>query len=87
MEGEGIDIWDEHVLDELWTFVTKKNGRQEHDDGHHDDDVLSAAIGLLHIDSASRMPEPVRISRVPSDMRSIVRRDAMTRFSGPRSFS
>ena len=51
--GEGIDIWDEGVITQLENFIVKSNGRSEAAEGHHDDDVLSVAIGILLIDHAT----------------------------------
>jgi hypothetical protein len=48
-----IDVWCPHVVSELKTFVRKENGREEHADGCHDDDVLALAIGLHCLDSAT----------------------------------
>jgi hypothetical protein len=67
-EGEGIAIWDEHLIEELGTFVIKKNGRAEHEDGKHDDDVLALAIGLAHVNDATRCPDIVAIRAVPADI-------------------
>lgn len=51
--GEGIDIWDEHMLDELANFIRKDSGRSEAAEGWRDDDVLGLGIGELTKDSAT----------------------------------
>ena len=53
MPGEGIDIWDEHALEQCENFVRKPNGRSEHADGWHDDDVLTLALGAELIGHAT----------------------------------
>lgn len=46
-EGEGIDIWCGHILDECANFIRKESGRSEAADGWHDDDVICLGIGEL----------------------------------------
>ena len=67
-DGEGIDIWCEHAISEMETFVIKNSGRAEHEDGKHDDDVLSLAIGLEHIGSATALPEHALTRPIPPDI-------------------
>ncbi len=86
VENDGIDIPCHHALGELETFITKKNGRQEHEDGHHDDDVLMLAIGHAHLDQATRMPPPPTHLSIPSDMRGAVQRAQTQGMRGPSSF-
>lgn len=51
--GEGIDIYCPHAITQLENFIKKDNGRTEHAEGHHDDDVLSLALGLQIIEHAT----------------------------------
>ena len=86
-EGNGIDVPCPHAIDELWAFVAKKNGRQEHDDGHHDDDVLSIAMGFAHLDQATVLPPPPVHQSIPADMQAAVARHAAQRSAGSSTFS
>lgn len=65
------EIYDPITLAECETFVVKLNGRSEAMQGHKDDNVLSAAIGLACIESASTYRRPVgqRVTRQDDDER------------------
>ena len=85
-DGQGFDVRDEHAIRELEHFVVKENGRSEAESGHHDDDVLSLAIGLALLASATELHEEVVQRRLPRDLqmmeqqalrRGIVRRGYM----------
>ena len=67
-EGQGLDIWCPHFLTEAKNFVVKDSGRSEADTGHHDDDILGAAIGLTVIASATELVEEVRERPLPPDI-------------------
>lgn len=68
--GEGIDVFSEHAVEQLENFVVKDSGKSEADDGYHDDDVLSLALGLELIDQATTYM-PQRISNnLPPDLRN-----------------
>lgn len=67
-DGEGIDLWCPHLLEECGNFVVKENGRSEASDGHHDDDVMSCAIGRATIGSATVYTEPVFVRPLPADL-------------------
>lgn len=67
--GEGIDIFCPHAVEQFENFVRKANGRSEHAENHHDDDVLSIGLGLTCIDHAT-VYVPERIGHgIPFDMR------------------
>lgn len=68
-EGEGLDIWCPHFLAEAENFVIKQNGRSEADTGHHDDDILGAAIGLQVIASATELVEEIVQRPLPPDIK------------------
>lgn len=68
--GEGLDVFGEHAVEQLENFVVKESGKSEADDGYHDDDVLSLALGLELIDQATTYM-PQRISHnLPPDLRN-----------------
>ncbi len=48
----GIIIRDPGTISECQSFVTKANGRAEHRDGAHDDEVFAAALGVVGIEAA-----------------------------------
>lgn len=54
-----IDIRDPHVVAELMTYVTNKNGKMSAQSGKHDDDVMALAIGLFNISAGTiyQLPE------------------------------
>lgn len=51
--GDGIDIWCPLALEQCENFVRKGNGRSEHADGWHDDDVLAISLGVELIEHAT----------------------------------
>ena len=57
--GGGIDILDVPTLKEMLTMVITEKGKEEAMRGHHDDQVLSAAIGIVTLPCATMMPYPV----------------------------
>lgn len=67
-EGEGLDVWCPHFLTEAKNFIVKASGRSEADTGHHDDDILGAAIGLQVIASATELVEEVIARPLPPDL-------------------
>ena len=75
-DGEGLDIWCPHFLSEAKNFIVKDSGRSEADTGHHDDDILGAAIGLQVIASATEYVEEVIERPLPPD---IARAEALRR--------
>lgn len=50
---QGIDIWDEHAIEQAENFVVKMNGRSEAAEGFHDDDIFSLGLAHLLIDQAT----------------------------------
>lgn len=67
-EGEGIDCYDPHFVTEAKNFIVKESGRSEADTGHHDDDILSVAIGLTVIASATELIEEYFARPLPPDI-------------------
>jgi len=63
--NEGIEIRCPWALREMRNFIVKSNGRSEAASGHHDDGVLSLAIGAYCLDSAIPYQERVRESYIP----------------------
>lgn len=51
--GDGIDILCPQALEQCENFVRKPNGRSEHAEGWHDDDVIAIALGAELIDHAT----------------------------------
>ncbi len=74
-EGEGFEIRDSHAVGELEKFVVKDSGRSEAENGHHDDDVLSLAIGLATIGSATELKEEIVARKLPPDLARLERMD------------
>ena len=64
--GDGIEIMDPVVLQELKTFVRLANGRTEAQSGWKDDTVLSSAIGMACIGQARTysQPRPAAVSQL-----------------------
>ena len=63
-----IDIPCKHVLNELTTFIRHPSGKLAAASGKHDDDVMSAAIGLRCLDSASVYTEIPVERKMPRDV-------------------
>ena len=53
IQTEQIEITCLHMIGEMKTFVRKQNGRSEAASGHHDDDVMGAAIAWEVVPSAA----------------------------------
>jgi hypothetical protein len=64
----GVDIHCPILLAEMENFIVKENGRSEAMNGKHDDNVLSAAIGLSTIEGATVYRERVRERPLPRDL-------------------
>ncbi len=56
-----IILHDPNTIAEHYTFIIKANGRAEHQEGCHDDEVFAAALGVVGIQHP-----PARINRAPS---------------------
>lgn len=67
-DGGGVDIHCPILLAEMESFVVKENGRSEAMAGKHDDNVLSAAIGLSTIEGATVYRELRREAPIPRDI-------------------
>jgi len=51
-DGGGIDIYDAHLIDQLWNFVVTDSGKAE--GNPHDDDVMALGIGLATLPRATK---------------------------------
>jgi hypothetical protein len=67
--GVGFEIRCPWAIKQLENFVVKTNGRAEAAQGHHDDDVLSLAIGHQLIEQATVFFEETRDEWLPPDLR------------------
>lgn len=62
---EHVDIFNsEKTLRQMLTMVRKDNGKQEAEDGYHDDKVMSIAIGYNAVNQVSFVEEPITIEQV-----------------------
>lgn len=59
-EGGGVEILDAPCIREMMTMIVDKTGREEAMRGHHDDQVLQAAIGVQTLGGATMMPFPIQ---------------------------
>lgn len=66
--GQGIELRCPWLIRECENFVVKPNGRAEASQGHHDDSVMSAAIGYQTIDEATPWQQVQRVD--PHDIGS-----------------
>jgi hypothetical protein len=82
---EGCEIHCPILLAELESFIVKESGRSEAMSGKHDDNVLSAAIGITLLNEATTYRTPVRRRRLPQDLQSLAnserRRHGRSQFS------
>ena len=62
-----VDIACEQVSQQLQTFIINPKGKAEGMSGHHDDDVMSAAIGIFNLESATEYVESVVEPANPPD--------------------
>lgn len=67
--GEGIAIYDKHIVEECENFVVKMNGRSEAAEGFHDDSVLSVALGLQLIEHATLYTSQDLYNGLPPELR------------------
>lgn len=75
VEGSGVDIWDEDILDECSQFIRKPNGREEAMEGCKDDDVMALSIGLETIGAATPYYRATAQREVHDDLRNIEERE------------
>lgn len=69
--GTGIDIFDEETMIELENFIVNSKGHSQAAEGHHDDDVLSIALGY-HLKEHATTYWPQRsIENLPPDLRAL----------------
>ncbi len=61
------DIEDPHLAAELQTFIVNNKGKSEAMSGKHDDDVMSAAIGIFNLESATEYLETPVEEKLPED--------------------
>lgn len=62
-----LDVHDAHIVDELTSFVIHDDGSEAAANGSHDDDVMSLAMGIHHISSATQYKNPVVRKSLPAD--------------------
>ncbi len=79
--GDGIDILCPLAMEQFENFIRKLNGRSEHADGWHDDDVLAIALGVELIDHATLYVPPMGLF-IPPELR-----DAAKPASGASAYS
>lgn len=61
---EHVDIFNsEKTLRQMLTMVRKENGKQEAEEGYHDDKVMSIAIGYNAVNQVSFVEEPITIEQ------------------------
>jgi hypothetical protein len=77
----GILIRDPNTLSEMQTFVYKPNGRAEHTEGMHDDEVFAAALGVVGIESA---PAARLLAGIDKQMPSAPRKSGVVKHYGRR---
>lgn len=64
---ESVQIEDRHLAAELQTFIINARGKSEGMSGKHDDDVMSAAIGIFNIESATEYTQDRVEAQMPED--------------------
>lgn len=87
-EGEGIDINDQGILDELESFIVKDNGKAEAEQGKHDDDCMSLAIGMATIESATKLMPEIEQRPIGGDIKRLddLRQARASNGQGRRAF-
>ena len=71
LEGSGVDIWCEDILDECSQFIRKQSGREEAMDGCKDDDVLALSVGLSTLEAGTPYTKRVLTREVHPDLREL----------------
>ena len=64
---QAVDIEDPHLAAEMQTFIVNNKGKSEAMSGKHDDDVMSAAIGVFNLESATEYVETQVEPKMPED--------------------
>lgn len=78
-EGDGIELWDPHIVSEINSFVRKPNGREEAMDGSHDDDVIGMAIGLTTMEGAQTYHPKTDFVHLPPDVERLLAQEQTIR--------
>lgn len=73
-DGGGVHLNCPHLISECETFCINDRGRAEALRGSHDDDVLSAGIGLCVINQATRYRNRLEDIPMPRDLRNYEQR-------------
>ncbi len=68
--GSGIDVFCAQAIEQMENFVTKESGKSEAAEGHHDDDVMSIAIGHQLLSHATLYTPAHIYGRLPPDLRN-----------------
>jgi len=69
--GEGIDILDEHALEQCENFIKNEKGFSRAAEGFHDDDVLAVALGLHLISNGTPYWPERLIQHLPPDLQAL----------------
>ena len=69
--GQGFEVRCPWAIAQMKSFIVRANGRAEASGGHHDDDILSLAIGVQLLDMATAWGEHNREEFMPSDLRAL----------------
>jgi hypothetical protein len=81
-DGGGVHMNCLHLVGELESFCINKKGRAEALKGSHDDDVMSAGIGLCCVEQATRYRNRIQDLPLPRDLRELDKGNSPRRGSG-----
>lgn len=70
--GQGIDIFDDHAIEQLENFIKDEKGFSKASEGFHDDDVLALALGLHLIEHATPFYPERQSDNLPPDLRDMM---------------
>lgn len=79
--GAGVDIWCPNAIEQCENFIVKPNGRSEAAENHHDDDVISMALGLELIEQAKPYVPERRTFGFPPELQQANRMGTGSAFS------
>ena len=83
--GEGVEVFAEHIMDELRNFVTK-DGKDQALSGKHDDHVMALAIAYNFKDVATQYHLPVeQQDTLPPELLALERQQARQNGGGSRT--
>jgi len=68
----GLEIWCDHIIGEMRSFVITESGRAEASPGKHDDDVMAVAIAYAALEGATAYIEPSAMRAYPKDLESLI---------------